>query len=111
MGGAWSLKYGTFWEGFSIFFPHNSWLLWDFLFFQIEVLDRDRNYNSGVYQSCLNPQLPPLYSTHARTVDYGNSVPELLRSSLYMAPCTANLLKESGVPFVLHMQPMAEYVT
>ncbi|OQV24771.1 Protein transport protein Sec24C [Hypsibius exemplaris] len=74
----------------------------------IDVLERDRVHNGGVYQSMLNPQLPPLVSTHARTVDCGNSVPEFLRSSLYAAPCTANLLKDSGIPFVLHMQPMAE---
>ncbi|XP_055346247.1 protein transport protein Sec24C-like isoform X2 [Paramacrobiotus metropolitanus] len=75
----------------------------------IDVLDRDINNNGGQYfESRLASVLPPLVTTKAPSRDMGNTIPELLRSSLYVAPATTNLLKESGIPFVLHMQPMAE---
>ena len=75
----------------------------------MDVLEKDvAIHANSYYESRLNSLLPPLVTSKVRSVDYGNSVPELLRSSLYAAPCTASLLKESGIPFVLHIQPMAE---
>lgn len=82
----------------------------DFVAMQIDVLEKDMaNHNTGYFESRLQAALPPLVTTKCRSIDCGNTIPQLIRSSLFVAPCTANLLKDSGVPFALHIQPMAEY--
>ncbi|KAJ1352234.1 Protein transport protein Sec24C [Parelaphostrongylus tenuis] len=51
---------------------------------------------------------PPLVSTDFYAVDQGNCSPRLMRSTLYMAPASSDLLKSSQIPFAVACSPFAK---
>ncbi|VDO22276.1 unnamed protein product [Haemonchus placei] len=50
---------------------------------------------------------PPLVSTDFYAVDQGNCSPRLMRSTMYMAPASNDLLKSSQIPFAVACSPFA----
>ncbi|WKY05978.1 hypothetical protein Q1695_006296 [Nippostrongylus brasiliensis] len=50
---------------------------------------------------------PPLVSTDFYAVDQGNCSPRLMRSTMYMAPASNDLLKASQLPFAVACSPFA----
>ncbi|KAI0237798.1 Protein transport protein Sec24C [Lamellibrachia satsuma] len=74
----------------------------------IQVVEDDRKNRSGVFQSTPQSSDPPLVTTDFYTEDQGNCNPRLMRSTMYNIPCTADMLKQSHVPFALNISPFAE---
>ena len=56
----------------------------------------------------MSKSVPPLAGIHFRAVDDGNCNPRFMRSTLYNIPITEDLLKISGLPFGLVLQPLAD---
>lgn len=54
--------------------------------------------------------VPPLVTTKYVTQDQGQTGPRFLRSSMYSVPATADIIKQSAVPFSLIISPLAETV-
>lgn len=54
--------------------------------------------------------VPPLATTDFVVDDKGNASPRYIRSSMYTVPVTADLLKQTSMPFCLVISPMAEMV-
>lgn len=54
--------------------------------------------------------MPPLVTTDFVVDDKGNASPRYIRSSMYSVPVTADLLKQTAMPFCLVISPMAETV-
>ncbi|RCN32926.1 Sec23/Sec24 trunk domain protein [Ancylostoma caninum] len=50
---------------------------------------------------------PPLVSTDFYAVDQGNCSPRLMRSTMYMAPASNDLLKTAQIPFAVAISPFA----
>ncbi|ETN83329.1 Sec23/Sec24 trunk domain protein [Necator americanus] len=50
---------------------------------------------------------PPLVSTDFYAVDQGNCSPRLMRSTIYMAPASNDLLKAAQIPFAVAISPFA----
>lgn len=51
--------------------------------------------------------VPPLVTTNFIVQDQGNASPRYIRSTIYTVPTTADILKQSHVPFALILSPMA----
>ncbi|KHJ89816.1 Sec23/Sec24 trunk domain protein [Oesophagostomum dentatum] len=54
-----------------------------------------------------NANPPPLVSTDFYAVDQGNCSPRLMRSTMYMAPASNDLLKAAQIPFAVAVSPFA----
>lgn len=52
--------------------------------------------------------IPPLVTTKYITQDQGNSGPRFIRSSMYTVPATADMMKQTAVPFSLIVSPFAK---
>lgn len=52
--------------------------------------------------------IPPLVTTKYTTQDQGNSGPRFLRSSMYTIPATADMMKQTAVPFSVIVSPFAK---
>lgn len=52
-------------------------------------------------------EAPPLVSTDYFAQDQGNCNPRLMRSTLYVAPATNDILKNSNIPFAVACSPFA----
>jgi len=74
----------------------------------IQVIDDDRRNRSGVFQTNTKGSVPPLVTTNFMTQDQGNANPRFIRSTMYNIPCTADMLKNSHIPFALSVTPFAE---
>lgn len=55
-------------------------------------------------------QVPPLVTTKCITQDQGNSGPKFIRSSMYNVPATADMIKQTSVPFALIFSPFAKTI-
>lgn len=52
--------------------------------------------------------VPPLVTTKSITQDQGNSGPRFIRSTMYNVPATADMMKQTAVPFALIISPFAK---
>jgi protein transport protein SEC24 len=71
------------------------------------VIDDDQRANGAVFETREKGLLPPLVTSRFVVRDCGNASPRFLRSTMYHIPATPDLLKQTGVPFALVVQPMA----
>ncbi|XP_028041852.1 protein transport protein Sec24C isoform X2 [Bombyx mandarina] len=76
----------------------------------IEVMLDDQQNRGGVFVTNGKGLVPPLVTTDFIVDDKGNASPRYIRSSMYTVPVTADLLKQTAMPFCLVVSPMAETV-
>ncbi|XP_053619272.1 protein transport protein Sec24C isoform X1 [Plodia interpunctella] len=76
----------------------------------IQVMADDQANRGGVFVTNEKGQVPPLVTTDFVVDDKGNASPRYIRSSMYSVPVTADLLKQTSVPFCVVISPMAETV-
>lgn len=76
----------------------------------IQVMADDQQNRGGVFVTNEKGLVPPLVTTDFVVDDKGNASPRYIRSSLYSVPVTADLLKQTAMPFCLVISPMAETV-
>ncbi|RCH80112.1 COPII coat Sec23p-Sfb3p heterodimer component, partial [Rhizopus stolonifer] len=69
-----------------------------------EALYADPDY---YYGTCNTEQPLPLASTPFRVLDQGNCNPRFMRSTLQTIPQDHNLVRDTGLPFGLVLQPLA----
>lgn len=63
---------------------------------------------SGTFVTNQPGLTPPLVTTKYITQDQGNSGPRFIRSSMYNVPATADMMKQTAVPFSLILSPLAK---
>lgn len=73
----------------------------------IQVMAENQRATTGLFVTNAAGLVPPLVTTNYRTRDQGNSSPRYIRSSMYNVPNTAEMIKQSGVPFSLILSPFA----
>ncbi|XP_069362795.1 protein transport protein Sec24C isoform X5 [Maniola hyperantus] len=76
----------------------------------IQVMADDQQNRGGVFVTNEKGLVPPLVTTDFVVDDKGNASPRYIRSSMYSVPVTADLLKQTTMPFCLVLAPMAETV-
>lgn len=76
----------------------------------IQVMVENQNYAGGQFITNQPGLVPPLVTTKYVTQDQGYSGPRFLRSSLYSVPATADMLKNTAVPFTLIISPLAKVI-
>ncbi|KAG6465253.1 hypothetical protein O3G_MSEX015027 [Manduca sexta] len=76
----------------------------------IQAILEDQQNRSGVFVTNDKGLVPPLVTTNFVVDDKGNASPRYIRSSMYSVPVTADLLKQTSMPFALVISPMAETV-
>ncbi|XP_045779677.1 protein transport protein Sec24D isoform X1 [Maniola jurtina] len=76
----------------------------------IQVMADDQQNRGGVFVTNEKGLVPPLVTTDFLVDDKGNASPRYIRSSTYSVPVTAELLKQTTMPFCLVLSPMAETV-
>ncbi|XP_049838119.1 protein transport protein Sec24C isoform X1 [Schistocerca gregaria] len=74
----------------------------------IQVMLDDQRNRSGVFITNQKGLVPPLVTTDFITQDQGNASPRYLRSSIYNVPVTAEMMKQTAVPFGLVISPLAQ---
>ncbi|XP_038219066.1 protein transport protein Sec24C [Zerene cesonia] len=74
----------------------------------IQVMADDQQNRSGVFVTNDKGLVPPLVTTDFIVDDKGNASPRFIRSSMYSVPVTADLLKQTAMPFCLVISPMAD---
>ncbi|CAB3406008.1 unnamed protein product [Caenorhabditis bovis] len=73
----------------------------------VQVMDDDIA-RAGLFPTGYpHAELPPLTSTNIFAQDQGNCNPKFMRSTLYMAPQSNDMLKSSQIPFALSISPFA----
>ncbi|CAL2040490.1 unnamed protein product [Caenorhabditis brenneri] len=73
----------------------------------VQVIDDD-SARSGLFPTGFpNAELPPLVSTFSFSRDEGNCNPRFMRSTLYTAPQTNDILKASQIPLAIVITPFA----
>lgn len=70
----------------------------------------DQQNRGGIFVTNEKGLVPPLATTDFVVDDKGNASPRYIRSSMYTVPVTADLLKQTSMPFCLVLSPMAETV-
>ncbi|KAK4521396.1 Translation factor guf1 mitochondrial [Mucor velutinosus] len=76
---------------------------------QIQTKDMAKYETPDAYYGTCDLQEPlPLASTHFRSLDQGNCNPHFMRSTLQTVPATADLMRDTGLPFGLVLQPLAQ---
>lgn len=76
---------------------------------QIQVKDMAKYETPDAYYGTCDLQEPlPLASTYFRSLDQGNCNPHFMRSTLQTVPATADLIRDTGLPFGLVLQPLAK---
>ncbi|XP_054002106.1 protein transport protein Sec24C isoform X2 [Hylaeus anthracinus] len=73
----------------------------------IQVMQDDQCARSGVFVTNQKGLVPPLVTTTFVTQDQGNASPRYIRSTMYTVPTTADIIKQTNVPFALIISPMA----
>ncbi|GFY38881.1 protein transport protein Sec24C [Trichonephila inaurata madagascariensis] len=73
----------------------------------IQVIEDDQNLRSCTFSTAQRGLVPPLVTTNFTVVDDGISSPRFIRSTIYNVPTTADLLKQTNVPFALAISPFA----
>ncbi|XP_050445798.1 protein transport protein Sec24C [Cataglyphis hispanica] len=76
----------------------------------IQVMQDDQNMRGGVFITNQRGLVPPLVTTKFVTQDQGNASPRFIRSTMYTVPTTADIIKQTNVPFGLVISPMARIV-
>lgn len=76
----------------------------------IQVMQDDQNMRGGVFITNQRGLVPPLVTTKFITQDQGNASPRYIRSTMYTVPTTADIIKQTNVPFGLVISPMAHIV-
>ncbi|XP_029173568.1 protein transport protein Sec24C [Nylanderia fulva] len=76
----------------------------------IQVMQDDQNMRGGVFITNQRGLIPPLVTTKFVTQDQGNASPRYIRSTMYTVPTTADIIKQTNVPFGLVISPMARFV-
>ncbi|XP_076618256.1 COPII coat complex component secretory 24CD [Colletes latitarsis] len=73
----------------------------------IQVMQEDQCVRGGVFITNQRGLVPPLVTTTFVTQDQGNASPRYIRSTMYTVPTTADIIKQTHVPFGLIVSPMA----
>nr|KAF7423594.1 hypothetical protein H0235_008877 [Vespula pensylvanica] len=73
----------------------------------IQVIQDDQRTKGGVFVTNQIGLVPPLVTTKFVTQDQGNASPRYIRSTMYTVPTTADIIKQTRVPFALILSPMA----
>ncbi|XP_033335256.2 COPII coat complex component secretory 24CD isoform X1 [Megalopta genalis] len=73
----------------------------------IQVIEDDQHVRGGVFVTNQRGLIPPLVTTKFVTQDQGNASPRYIRSTMYTVPTTADIIKQTNVPFGLIISPMA----
>ncbi|XP_035905681.1 protein transport protein Sec24D [Anopheles stephensi] len=73
----------------------------------IQVMAENQESCGGIFATSQPGQLPPLVTTQFVTQDQGNANPRFVRSTMYNIPQTADMMKQSAVPFALIISPFA----
>nr|XP_012217472.1 PREDICTED: protein transport protein Sec24C [Linepithema humile] len=73
----------------------------------IQVMQDDQNTRGGVFVTNQRGLVPPLVTTNFITQDHGNASPRYMRSTMYTVPTTADIIKQTNIPFGLVISPMA----
>ncbi|KAK2583030.1 hypothetical protein KPH14_009072 [Odynerus spinipes] len=73
----------------------------------IQVMQDDQRAKGGVFATNQRGLVPPLVTTKFVTQDQGNASPRYIRSTMYTVPTTADIIKQTRVPFALILSPMA----
>ncbi|KAJ8676393.1 hypothetical protein QAD02_012180 [Eretmocerus hayati] len=74
----------------------------------IQVIQDDQRMKGGVFTTNQKGLVPPLVTTKFTVEDQGNASPRFIRSSVYTVPTTADIVKQTQVPFALILSPMAQ---
>ena len=73
----------------------------------VQVIEADREKNTGVYNTSVKGQAPPLVTTEFVTEDSGCAGPRYIRAGSYTWPYSADMVKMAGFPISVVIQPMA----
>ncbi|XP_050101018.1 protein transport protein Sec24C isoform X1 [Anopheles aquasalis] len=73
----------------------------------IQLMAENQESCGGIFATNTPGHVPPLVATRFVTQDQGNAGPRFVRSSMYSIPQTADLMKQSAVPFSLIISPFA----
>lgn len=73
----------------------------------IQVIEDDRKLRSGTFSTAQRGVVPPLVTTNFTVIDEGVCSPRFMRSTVYNVPTTADMLKQTSVPFALAISPFA----
>uniref|UniRef100_F1KR98 Protein transport protein Sec24C n=1 Tax=Ascaris suum TaxID=6253 RepID=F1KR98_ASCSU len=74
----------------------------------VQVIDEDRSTRSGPFPTGYpTAEFPPLTTTEYIAQDQGNCNPKFMRTTLYAAPASSDVLKNSQLPFTVAVAPFA----
>ncbi|GIX93086.1 protein transport protein Sec24C [Caerostris extrusa] len=73
----------------------------------IQVIEDDRKLRSSTFSTAQRGLVPPLVTTNFTVIDEGICSPRFMRSTIYNVPTTAEILKQTSVPFALSISPFA----
>uniref|UniRef100_A0A8R1XUL5 Sec23/Sec24 trunk domain-containing protein n=1 Tax=Onchocerca volvulus TaxID=6282 RepID=A0A8R1XUL5_ONCVO len=74
----------------------------------VQVIEEDRSARSGTFPTGYpTAEHPPLTSTEFVAQDQGICNPKFMRSTLYVAPASSDMLKNSQIPFAVAVTPFA----
>lgn len=74
----------------------------------IQVMAENQRSFIGPFITNQAGLVPPLVTTKCITHDQGNSGPKFIRSSMYNVPATADMMKQTAVPFAINISPFAK---
>lgn len=74
---------------------------------QIQAKDEEHYQRPDQYYGTCTRDTVPLASTDFKTLDQGNSNPRFMRATLNDVPQTHDLVRDTGLPFGLIIQPLA----
>ncbi|XP_042905393.1 protein transport protein Sec24C [Parasteatoda tepidariorum] len=73
----------------------------------IQVIEDDQKTRSCPFSTAQRGLVPPLVTTNFTVTDDGFCSPRYIRSTIYNVPTTADMLKQTNVPFSLIVSPLA----
>uniref|UniRef100_A0A1L8DW21 Putative vesicle coat complex copii subunit sec24/subunit sfb2 n=1 Tax=Nyssomyia neivai TaxID=330878 RepID=A0A1L8DW21_9DIPT len=76
----------------------------------IQVMSENQRSCQGPFVTNQPGLVPPLVTTKFVTHDQGNSGPRFVRSTMYSVPATADIMKQTAVPFALIISPFANTI-
>ncbi|VDN17031.1 unnamed protein product [Gongylonema pulchrum] len=73
-----------------------------------QVIEEDRSTRGGVFPTGYpTAEHPPLTTTEFTAQDQGNCNPKFMRSTMYVAPASSDMLKSTQLPFAIAINPFA----
>ncbi|CEI85981.1 hypothetical protein RMCBS344292_00428 [Rhizopus microsporus] len=75
---------------------------------ELQVRDADRCERPDYYYGTCTEEAPPLASTNFKCIDQGNCNPRFMRPTLRDIPSDSNLVQDTGLPFGIIIQPLAQ---